>query len=43
MIDIPEGVVVRPLLVETRSVLAYCCLIDESWFDDGLQWDHDIY
>ena len=24
MIDIPEGVVVRPLLVETRSVPAYC-------------------
>ena len=36
MIEIPEGVVVRPLLVETKSVLAYCCLIDESRFDDGL-------
>ena len=36
MIDIPEGVVVRPLLVETKSVPAYCCLIDESRFDDGL-------
>ena len=24
MIDIPEGVVVRPLLIETRSVSAYC-------------------
>ena len=36
MIDIPEGVVVRPLLVETRSVPTYCCLIDESGFDDGL-------
>ena len=43
MIDIPKGVVVRPLLVETRSVLAYCCLIDESGFDDGLLWYHDIY
>ena len=43
MIDIPEGVVVRPLLVETRSVPAYCCLIDESGFDDGLPWYHDIY
>ena len=29
MIDIPEGVIVSPLLVETRSVPAYCCLIDE--------------
>ena len=42
-IDIPEGVVVRPLLVETRFVLAYCFLIDESGFDDGLPWYHDIY
>ena len=43
MIDIPEGVVVRPLLIETRSVPAYCCLIDESGFDDGLPWYQDIY
>ena len=43
MIDIPEGVVVRPQLVETRSVPAYCFLIDESGFDDGLPWYHDIY
>ena len=43
MIDIPEGVVVRPLLVETRSVPTYCCLIYESGFDDGLPWYHDIY
>ena len=35
MIDICEGVVVRPLLIETRSVPAYCQLIDESGFDDG--------
>ena len=43
MIDILEGVVVRPLLVKTRSVPTYCCLIDESGFDDGLPWYHDIY
>ena len=43
MIDIPEGVVVRPLLVEIRSVPTYCCLIYESGFDDGLPWYHDIY
>ena len=42
MIDIPEGVVVHPLLVETRSVPAYCCLIDKSGFDDGLSW-HMIF
>ena len=43
MIDIPKGVVVCPLLVETRVFPAYCCLIDESGFDDGLSWYHDIY
>ena len=43
MIDIPEGVVVRPLLVKTRVVPTYCCLINESGFDDGLPWYHDIY
>ena len=43
MIDIPEGVVVCPLLVKTRVVPAYYCLIDELRFDDGLLWSHDIY
>ena len=43
MIDIPKGVVVRSLLVETRVIPTYCCLIDESGFDDGLSWYHDIY
>ena len=43
MIDIPKGVVVHPLLVETRVVPAYCCLIDELGCDDGLSWYHDIY
>ena len=43
MIDIPKGVVVRPLLVETIVVPAYCCLIDELRFDEGLPWYHDIY
>ena len=43
MINILEGVVVRLLLVETRVVPANCCLIDESEFDDGLPWYHDIY
>ena len=43
MIDIPKGVVVLHLLVETRVVPAYRCLIDELGFDDGLPWYHDIY
>ena len=43
MIDIPTNIVVHLLLIESRSVLAYCCLIDEAEFDDGLPWYHDIY
>ncbi|WJZ92481.1 hypothetical protein VitviT2T_011471 [Vitis vinifera] len=43
MIDIPTDTVVRPLLIESRSVPAYCCLIDEAELDDGLPWYHDIY
>ena len=43
MIDIPKGVVLRLLLVETGVVPAFCCLTDESGFDDGLPWYHDIY
>ena len=43
MIYIPEGVVVHPLLVKIIVVPAYCCVIDESGFDGGLPWYHDIY
>ncbi|WKA03162.1 hypothetical protein VitviT2T_021288 [Vitis vinifera] len=43
MIDIPTDTVVRHLLIESRSVPTYCCLIDEAEFDDGLPWYHDIY
>ena len=28
VIEIPMGVTVRPLLIETRSALSYCCLIE---------------
>ncbi|RVW65903.1 hypothetical protein CK203_007284 [Vitis vinifera] len=41
MIDIPVATV-RPLLIESRSAPAYCCLIDDVR-DDGLPWYHDIY
>ena len=41
MIDVPKGVVVCPLLVETKGVPAYCCLIDDLGFDNGLSWYHD--
>ena len=43
MIDIPTDTVVRPLLIESRSIPAYCYLIDEAEFDDGLPWYYDIY
>ncbi|WJZ92494.1 hypothetical protein VitviT2T_011484 [Vitis vinifera] len=43
MIDIPVDATVRPLLIESRFVPAYCCLIDDTELDDGLPWYHDIY
>nr|CAN76519.1 hypothetical protein VITISV_038489 [Vitis vinifera] len=43
MIDIPTDTIVRPLLIKSRSVPTYSCLIDEANFDDGLPWYHDIY
>ena len=42
MIETLEGVVVHPLLVETKVVPTYCCLIDESVFDNGLLLYHNI-
>ena len=42
-IDIPTDTIVCPLLIESRSVPVYCCLIDEAKLDDGLSWYHDIY
>nr|CAN65457.1 hypothetical protein VITISV_031126 [Vitis vinifera] len=43
MIDISANTIVRPLLIESRLVPTYCCLIDEAELDDGLPWYHDIY
>ena len=43
MIDIPADTIVRLLLIESRSIPAYYCLIDEAKFDDGLPWYHNIY
>ena len=43
MIDIPADATVRPLLIESRSAPAYCCLIDDVEPNDGLPWYHDIY
>ncbi|RVX04167.1 Transposon Ty3-I Gag-Pol polyprotein [Vitis vinifera] len=41
-VNIPTNVVVRPLLIETRSAPAYCHLIDETEVQDDLPWFHDI-
>ena len=35
--------VVRPLLIELRSILTYYCLIGETEVQDSLPWYHDIY
>ena len=43
MIDIPADTTIRPLLIESRSIPTYCCLIDDTEPDDGLSWYHDIY
>ena len=43
MIDIPADTVFCPLLIESRFVHVYYCLIDEAELNDGLPWYHDIY
>ena len=43
MIDIHVEGIICPLLIESRSIPTYCCLIGEAEFDDGLPWYHDIY
>ena len=43
VIKIFVGVTVRPLLIKTRSALAYCCLIGDIKDQDELPWYHDIY
>ena len=43
MIDIPVDTIVLLLLIESRYVSAYYCLIDEAELDDGLPLYHDIY
>ena len=43
MIEILTGVTMWPLLIETRSALAYCCLIGEIEDQVKLPWYHDIH
>ena len=43
VIEIPVGVIVQPLLIETRYAPSYCCLIGDIEDRDELPWYHDIY
>ena len=43
VVEIPTEVTVRPLMIETRSAPAYCCLIRDIENRDELHWYHDIY
>ena len=43
VIEIPAGVIVRPLLIETRYAPALCCLIGGIEDRDELPWYHYIY
>ena len=43
VVEIPAGVIVRPLLIETRSAPPYCFLIGDIENQDELPWYHDIY
>ena len=38
IIEIPAGVTMRPLLIKTRSALAYCCLIGDIEDQDVQPW-----
>ena len=42
VIEIPTAVTVRPLLIETRSALAYYCLIGDIKDQNELPWYHNI-
>ena len=43
VIEIPTGVIVRLLLIETKSTPAYYCLIGDIEDQDELPWYHDNY
>ena len=42
MVEIPAGVTMRPLMIETRFAPAYCCLIGDIENQDELPWYRDI-
>ena len=43
VVEIPTGLTVRPLMIETSSAPTYCCLIGDIENQDELPWYHDIY
>ena len=42
-IEIPAGMTMRSLLIETKSAPAYCCLIGNIEDQAELPWYHDIH
>ena len=43
VVEIPAGLITRPLLIKTRSAPAYYSLIGDIENQDKLPWYHDIY
>ena len=43
VIEIPTGMTMQPLLIETRFTSAYCCLIGDIENQVELPWYHDIH
>ena len=43
VVEIPAGVTMRPLMIETRFAPSYYCLIEDIENQDELPWYHDIY
>ena len=43
VIEISARMTMRPLLIETRSAPAYCCLIGDIEDQFELSWYHDIH
>ena len=43
VVEIPAGVIMRPLLIETKSAPTYYCLIGDIENQNEIPWYHDIY
>ena len=43
VVEIPAGVIMRPLLIETKSAPTYYCLVGDIENQNEIPWYHDIY